>query len=423
MTGFYLEEDEVVSLSSEDIRCFFYLFQVPKEWTPFLAFGKRVPPEMFPKDFPCEEAFLCARVLPMGFINSVGIAQHIHRNVIKNSLGKFTAVLGGESEVRRDRPLPQGGDLFRIYLDNFDELQKVVKALAKKLTGEVSPLAQEVREAYLAGGLPRHPKKSVSQQLEGEIQGAWMDGVRGMVLAKPSKIVRYIRLALEVLGAGKASQKELQVIGGGLVYVSMYRRLASGGLNHLWKMIMDLDKKPKGIRVSLRREVVLEVVRFLGLLPLMYMNFRLLFDSHVTASDASTTGGGVCVTHSLTPYGKLASEGLVRGNSYEDPHQCLILSVRLFDGISALRVALDGLQAPMVGHVSVELQSEARRVVESCFPDTEFIEDINDVSEDVVKSWALKYGAAGLVLIGSGPPCQGVSGLNADRRGAEGSSL
>ena len=418
MTGFYLGEDEVLTLSSEDIRCFFYLFQVPREWTPFMSFGKRIPKEMVPDGLPNDEAYLCARVLPMGFINSVGIAQHIHRNVIKNSLGNFTAVIGGESEVRRDRPLPQGKDLFRVYLDNFDELQRVDKRLAERLAGEVSPLAQEVREAYLAGGLPRHPKKSVSQQLEGEVQGAWMDGVRGMVLAKPSKIVRYIRLALEVLGGGKASQKELQVIGGGLVYVSMYRRPALAGLNHLWRMIVDLDKKPKGIRVSLRREVVLEVARFLGLLPLMFMDFRLPFDTHVTASDASTTGGGVCVTHSLTPYGKLASEGLVRGDTYEGPHQCQILSIGLIDGISALRIALDGLQAPMVGHVSVELQPEARRVVESFFPDTEFLEDVNAVTDEVVKGWSLKYGTAGLVLVGSGPPCQGVSGLNADRRGA-----
>ena len=32
--------------------------------------------------------------------------------------------------------------------------------------------------------------------------------------------------------------------------------------------------------------------------------------------------------------------------------------------------------------------------------------------------WALKYSSVSLILIGSGPPCQGVSGLNSDRRGA-----
>lgn len=35
-----------------------------------------------------------------------------------------------------------------------------------------------------------------------------------------------------------------------------------------------------------------------------------------------------------------------------------------------------------------------------------------------MKEWACRYSQVGLVIIGAGPPCQGVSGLNADRRGA-----
>ena len=36
----------------------------------------------------------------------------------------------------------------------------------------------------------------------------------------------------------------------------------------------------------------------------------------------------------------------------------------------------------------------------------------------MVKSWSLKFSQVGLVLLGAGPPCQGVSGLNASRKGA-----
>ena len=83
-----------------------------------------------------------------------------------------------------------------------------------------------------------------------------------------------------------------------------------------------------------------------------------------------------------------------------------------------MRVALDGLRVPVVGHVSVEMQMEARRVVEAFFPDTTFVENVGQVDEAMVRDWSLKYGSVGLVLVGSGPPCQGVSGLNSDRRGA-----
>ena len=35
-----LDKSEVLVLNSEDIRCFFYLFGVPREWHKFLAFGR-----------------------------------------------------------------------------------------------------------------------------------------------------------------------------------------------------------------------------------------------------------------------------------------------------------------------------------------------------------------------------------------------
>ena len=418
MTGLYLQEDELLCLSSEDIRCFFYLFKVPRAWVRYLSFNKKVPARLIPVDVQNEAGYLCARVLPMGFINSVGIAQHIHRNVIRQSLGNFKRVLGAEAEIRRDRVQSQQDNLYRIYLDNFDELKKVSKGVADSLEGKISPLVEEVRAVYEEVGLPRHPKKAVSQQFRGEIQGAWFDGVTGIALAKPSKIVKYIRLGLELIREGKASQKELQIVGGGFVYIAMFKRPVLCGLNQIWSTITELDKKPPGKRVFLKKEVVLELARFIALMPLMYMDFRLPFDNALTASDASTTGGGFCITRGLTPYGVLASHGTVRGDRYEDPEAASVLSIGLFDGISALRVAMDTLQVPMAGHVSVELQPEARRVVEAFFPDSEFVEDVALVDAELVRKWALKYGSVVLVLIGSGPPCQGVSGLNADRRGA-----
>ena len=36
----------------------------------------------------------------------------------------------------------------------------------------------------------------------------------------------------------------------------------------------------------------------------------------------------------------------------------------------------------------------------------------------MVQSWALRFSNVGVIIVGSGPPCQGVSGLNAERRGA-----
>ena len=163
---------------------------------------------------------------------------------------------------------------------------------------------------------------------------------------------------------------------------------------------------------------MVELVRFMGLCPLGYMDFRQPVDEMVTASDASMSGGGICHSSGLSPYGLAASHSTIRGDIPEEQELTQVLSIGLFDGIAALRVALDLLKAPMAGHISVEKEPSAHRVVEANFPDSELVKDVEEVTEELVQSWALKYSNVGIIIIGSGPPCQGVSGLNVDRKGA-----
>lgn len=73
---------------------------------------------------------------------------------------------------------------------------------------------------------------------------------------------------------------------------------------------------------------------------------------------------------------------------------------------------------PVLGHVSVERCKSASRVVEANFPGTIFIDSVEEVDDCMVKAWSLKFSQAALVVVGAGPACQGVSGLNSDRKGA-----
>ena len=418
MGGIYLADGEVLTTSSEDIRCFFYLFKVPPSWVRFLCFGRDAPESLVPPENKGVRHVLAALVLPMGFVNSVGIAQHIHRNIVRRALGSIRQPMLGHQEMRRDRVATSHPNIFRVYLDNFDQLQRVDRATAELLEGTASTEVEQLREAYLRVGLPRHPKKSVEQRLNAEVQGAWVNGERGTVSAKPSKVAKYIRLGLELLRKGKACQKELQIVGGGFVYISMYRRPMLGSLNQIWKGIISLEGKPKHVKVVLKREVLVEIARFICLIPLAFMDLRCPFDSVVTASDASTSGGGISVSKGLTGFGLAASMASVRGDIPEEHDFVQILAIGLFDGISALGVALDLLNAPVAGHVSVELSKEANRVVEANFPDTILVESVESIDKAMVIGWALRFPSVGLILLGGGPPCQGVSGLNWDRKGA-----
>eukprot|EP00438_Fugacium_kawagutii_P004168 Skav224689 [mRNA] locus=scaffold3171:104306:107602:+ [translate_table: standard] len=414
----FLDEDEVLCVSSADIRCFFYLFQLPRFWFRYLGFGKPVPKHLLPVHGQGRRGYLVAKVLPMGFVNSVAVAQHIHRNVVRKCMAGLKNPIGGHQELRRDKPGTSASSTFRVYLDNYDQLERVSRSFAETVRGEPSPVMQELIKAYESAKLPVHPKKTVHREVVAEVQGAVVNGDQGTVSAKPSKVARYIGLVLQVLGAGRASQRELQVIGGGLVYVAMFKRPLLCGLNHLWRVIVELESKPPGFRVWVPRAVMLELARFVALVPLASMNLRAGVADRVSASDASTTGGGVCVSRGLSPYGVAASRACVRGDIPEVHDFCQVLLVGLFDGISALRVAADVLGVPIAGHIAVEKDEKARRVTEANFPEVISVFSVEEVSDEMVLSWSLQFSNVGLVILGAGPPCQGVSGLNSDRRGA-----
>lgn len=414
MSPLQLEVGEDLVVSSEDVRCFFYIFRIPSSWYPYMAFNRPLCDDL------CGDRpgrwYPCSAVLPMGFKNSVSLAQHIHRLLAKGALRR--SGLGAEIEIRKDRSFSTGNPVYRIYLDNFDELRRVSRTAAEIIAGEVTPLVGGMRETYQQYKVPRHPKKAVASASKAEMQGAIVDGRAGIIYPKPGKVLKYAFLTLMIVKEGSCTQKQAQVVSGGLVYLAMFRRPLLGSLNHVWKFITSFEGMPPVVRFSIPLEVKQELLRFLGLIPLACMNLRHEVSAQVTASDASTTGGGVTVSKGLTPAGCVAAHCPVRGDVVEPVDVTQVLTVGLFDGIGGLRAAADLLGWNVVGHVSVECASEASRVVESRFPNTLFITDVKDVTPEVVKAWSLQFSQVGVIVLGAGPPCQGVSGLNASKKGA-----
>ena len=417
MAPLQLMPSEDLVISSEDVRCFFYIFKIPREWSAFLGFNRPIPPELCPDSQ--GTYYLASQVLPMGFKNSVSLAQHVHRVMVRRAGGDRGVHLQSHQEIRKDRPFTSHPELHRVYLDNFDLLEKVDKRTTALLQGELSESVLALRNEYERWGVPRHPKKSVVREHKAEVQGAIIDGIAGRAYPKPVKIMKYAQLASLLVGEKRCSMKQAQVVAGGLVYTSMFRRPLLGSLNALWKFIESFKAYPPVVHLEIPAEVKLEVARFVCLIPLAQMDFRLNISPEVTASDASTTGGGLTASVGLTGFGQAAAAATIRGDLPEPADVCAVLTVGLFDGIGALRVAADACQLPVLGHVSVEVKKEASRVLESKFPSTLFVEEgVEAVDDEMVRGWACRFSQASVVLLGAGPPCQGVSGLNSERRGA-----
>lgn len=302
-SAFYLDDSEVAVMCSEDIKCFYYLFKVPDRWMRFMGFAREVPSGLVPPEFAGQSCRLVARVLPMGFVHSVALAQHIHRNVVRWSSSPAGLDLRGHCELRRDRPAPLTDVMFRVYLDNRDEIRKVDRNLVDDVLGSPSPQQLCLRQEYEDLSLPRHPKKAVESACRAEIQGALLDGRAGVAYAKPEKILKYMGLAWELVQRDGASMRELQVVAGGFVYITMFRRALLCALNEIWEHIESMKAYPPVVRLRLPRGVKLELLRFMSLVPLAQMDFRMPMCPHVTASDASSSGGGICRSIGLAAYG------------------------------------------------------------------------------------------------------------------------
>ena len=101
-----------------------------------------------------------------------------------------------------------------------------------------------------------------------EIQGAVVDGAAGFAQPKAGKITLYCRLALMLVEQAKRTLKELQVVCGGFVYFTMFRRQLLGILNEVWRFMEKLKRLPPVVRLPVPVEVQRELLIFTLLSPL-----------------------------------------------------------------------------------------------------------------------------------------------------------
>ena len=118
----------------------------------------------------------------------------------------------------------------------------------------------QLARSYDDVGMPRHTGKSVSRQVCAEVQGAMVDGDRGIAYPKGSKLVKYTVMAILFCQLTHCSQRQVQVICGGLVYFSTFRRQLLGSLNQCWVFIESFNKAGRH-RLAVPSLVKLEILR------------------------------------------------------------------------------------------------------------------------------------------------------------------
>ena len=163
-------------MSSSDRKCFFYLFRLPPIWKRAMTLEGRFPLSLHTGRREHRNTLsryaICA--VPMGWVSAVGLCQHAHRRILacRPRTPTWTPEAHKTEEVcfdvshetRKDRPLPTREWFYRIYIDNFDEVEIFPRDSTDALIGSRSGSTERTARQYDEWGTMGNDSKDVNRQ-------------------------------------------------------------------------------------------------------------------------------------------------------------------------------------------------------------------------------------------------------------------
>ena len=287
----FLETEEVLLLHAEDLKDFYHCFRVSGQRTARNSLKMMVTPNQV-SHLACfeekmkEERLLvpCLATMAMGDLNAVAFGQTSHLAVIlRTGQLRLTDFLG--LRMRPSREKVRAG----LMIDDFVIFETIEKQAWEKLQGGPSPgakIVEEVRGAYEAAGLPRHPGKAVEQSLEGECWGMQIDGGEGVVRPCLKRVIPLANVILQLVQLGKSTVGLLELVAGALVSVFQVRRRLMSCLHEIYAAQRGRERQ---MVVELSNQLKDELMMSLALMMVSVIDLRLEAGEWLVATDASST--------------------------------------------------------------------------------------------------------------------------------------
>ena len=397
-TNLVLGDGNVITLCGDDLQSSFYLFSLPDTWLPFMGFEKRVSWQDLGVDRP-GDTWLAAAVLPMGFISSVAVMQHIHRRLalwqppwgaglppcMETQRGHCTSMIPpccGRSRKRLGRPF--GG----------------ARPMNRSLCGGPTN----------TGGSLTMSQRPLRMQLKWSAR-QFMDGKEGRIGTTTARNLEILSLGLWLCSQEGVSVKSLQVFGGKECHCLQFRRPLFSVYDGFWKQVATMaDGEP------LTEDSMAEILISLMLMPMRFTDWRAQVDPVVMASDASEKGGGFVLSHSLSLKGEKDLRALLQVERQQEEH---LVVFDFFAGIGGLLRSLERAGLHPSHWVTVERDKACRRLLRRVWPGGSEHVDIETFAEADILRELDKVAGVRAVIAGGGSPCQGLSKLSSERQGLE----
>ena len=408
-----LDGSETLSLHQSDMSSAFYLFKIPGVWQRHLAFNIIAKGEHVGGIYGQDYALACS-VIPMGWLNSVGIMQEISERLLG------AGNLGSEHRLARGYALPpwmnqilsesksSDKSWWHVYLDNFAGGERI----QPEETGDSALLCHQAAErAWSSAGVVSSEKKRVSCAQRITELGAEVDGELGMLGLSNEKLVKLIQATLWMLAQRFLQKKTVQIIAGRWMFGLQFRRPAMSFVQKTWDFIA--GKLHMGS--EMRRLVKAEFLSLVLCAPLLHCNLGAKISPVVVCSDASEKGGSVDIGLDLTDEGRdflqaCEKKELTRGTEHGS-----FLIVSLFNGIGGAFRCYDLLGILPRARIAVDIDEAANRITTRRWPGCIMVKDVRSIDREMVKGWSLKFLDVTEVHVWGGWPCVDLSSVKFGR--------
>ena len=375
MENIIVREGQELEWSFDDMKGCFYLFSMPEAWSPYFAFRDsfrardlelwHLPPE--------EEIWLGSATVPMGWRNAMGLIQYAHRRAHLMPIPSGLAPLPQQREVRKDKPLPPTSlnasalqEIWSVYCDDADVPRLVPISPTARAAGS-SPLQDIARGRFNHFELLMSKKCGTREALVKRL-GAYINCKAGIMWAGGGRLALFARLLGHVLSQVAPGRKPLQVVGGHWNHIAGFRREISACFNQFWAYVSSGKESLGPVWLPVLREAAEALI----LLPLAQFDLCAPLVDFVAATDASETGGGLCVAHELTSLGtewlfKSVAAGLTRGRD-------ILGIITADDGLGGLRRALELQSVEVTVHAEIGASGLAVSAQRSQWPSILFLD-------------------------------------------------
>eukprot|EP00438_Fugacium_kawagutii_P014674 Skav232095 [mRNA] locus=scaffold2353:86437:88234:+ [translate_table: standard] len=278
--------------SGDDLSNYFYLLKHNTEWLPRNTVGHSFDGEGYEAygGKKGERYLLSFKVVAMGDLNAVDIAQQVHFEVLQDGL-----CMQPNERIEFKQPLPASHTLEGLYIDDHIVTQ-ILPSRRNRKKGAVfrdETIMQQSRDQYAKHGIPTSASKAFDKSDRFVAWGTEVDNRSGRVGAPQYKLQQLSQLLVRATELRVVTKKLLQGLTGLLVHPFMHRRALMSLLQETFRWIEQLkDSDKKTLPIPVREELLTCAL----MLPVCHSNCRWHVSKRIGASDASLSHGGRAAT-------------------------------------------------------------------------------------------------------------------------------